>query len=151
MKVKSKHIYLDVCALSRPFDDQGYLRISMETEAVNLILSKVRKSSYELLVSPVHVKEIEAIPDTFERIELQTVLEKLGEPVSVNMLKTRKRAEELIKLGFRVADAAHVAFAEQSAAHFISCDDILVKKCLHHKIHVWCGNPVIFCQKEGLK
>lgn len=68
-KIKSKAIYLDVCSLSRPFDDQEYLRIRMETVAVNLILSKVKEGYYILLVSPVHIKEIEAIPDIFERIE----------------------------------------------------------------------------------
>ena len=35
-----KSIYIDVCALSRPFDDQSFLRIRLETEALNLILSK---------------------------------------------------------------------------------------------------------------
>jgi hypothetical protein len=35
MKKRIKTIYLDVCALSRPFDEQGYLRIRLETEAVN--------------------------------------------------------------------------------------------------------------------
>ena len=40
-----KSVYLDVCALCRPFDDQSYLRIKMETEAVNLILAKVKKVS----------------------------------------------------------------------------------------------------------
>ncbi|HLG30475.1 MAG TPA: hypothetical protein VI387_09715, partial [Candidatus Brocadiales bacterium] len=104
-----------------------------------------------LLFSPVHVKEIEAIPDTFERIELQTVLDGLGESISVNKPETRKRAEELVKMGFGMADAAHISFAEQSSAHFISCDDMLIKKCLRHKINVWCGNPIAFCQKEGLK
>ena len=45
-------IYLDVCTLSRPFDEQHYLRIRLETEAFNLILSRVRKNDYKLLVSP---------------------------------------------------------------------------------------------------
>ncbi len=149
MQVKS--IYLDVCALSRPFDEQNYLRIRLETEAVNLILSKVRRGNYKLLVSPVHIREVEAIPDIVERIELQMFLNKLGEPVKVNIVKTRARAEELVNLSFGVADAAHVAFAEQSGASFISCDDLLIKKCLNHKINVWCGNPVAYCEKEGLR
>lgn len=144
-------IYLDVCTISRPFDEQHYLRIRLETEAFNLILSRAKGGDYKLLVSPVHIKEIEAIPDIFERIELQTVLEKLGEPIRVNISKTRKRAEGLVKLGFGVADAAHVAFAEEAKAQFISCDDSLIKKCLNHKINVWCGNPVAFCEKEGLR
>ena len=103
------------------------------------------------MVSKAHTKEIEAIPDVFERIELQTLLERLGEPVKVNLTKTRKRAEELVELGFGIADAAHVAFAEQAQAQFISCDDTLIKKCLNHDINVWCGNPVAFCEKEGLR
>ena len=67
------------------------------------------------------------------------------------MGKTRARAEELAELGFGVADAAHVAFAEQSQAQFISCDNRLIKKCLAHKVGTWCGNLVAFCEKERLK
>jgi predicted nucleic acid-binding protein len=146
-----KPVYLDVCTIRRPFDDQSYLRIRLETEAVNLILSKIKEGKYSLLVSSVHIKEIEAIEDIFERIELQTILEKFGEPVMVNMVKSRARAEELVNLGFGIADAAHVAFAEQAGALFISCDDKLIKKCLNHRINVWCGNPVAFCEKEELR
>lgn len=149
--MKPMLIYLDVCVLSRPFDDQHYLRIRLETEAVNLILSKVKKGQYKLLVSPVHIKEIDAISDVYERIELQTILDTFGERIVVDAGKTRKRAEELIDSGFGVADAAHAAFAEMVGSPFISCDDRLVKKCLKHKVEVWCGNPVAFCEKEKLR
>lgn len=123
---ESKIIYVDVCALSRPFDDQDYLRIRLETVAVNLLLSNVKKGSYRLLISPVHIREIGVIPDILERVELQTILDKLGEPVRVDLDEARARAEELANSGFGVADAAHVAFAEQAGAPFISCDDVLV-------------------------
>lgn len=145
-----KSIYIDVCALSRPFDDQSFLRIRFETEALNLILSKTKKGKYRLVVSPVHFKEIEGIPETYERIELQAILEMLGEPVKANLTKVRERAKELVRLNFGIADAAHVAFAEHANAEFITCDDILIKKCLNHKISVWCGSPVSFCEKEGI-
>jgi len=146
-----KSIYLDVCAFSRPFDDQGYLRIKLETDAVNLILSKVRQGKFRVLVSPVHVKEIENISDLVERIELQTILATLGQPVTADKDKAYNRAEELVKLGFGLADAAHVSFAEQSGAAFISVDDKLIKKCLKHKIQVWCGNPVAFCEEDKIR
>ncbi|MBI3814935.1 MAG: hypothetical protein HY279_10805 [Nitrospinae bacterium] len=147
----SVSIYLDVCTLSRPFDEQSYFRIRLETEAFNMVLAKVRKGDYKMLVSPVHIKEIDAIPDDAERIELQILLRKLGKPIKVNMAKTRKRAEELVNTGFGVADAAHVAYAEESGSQFVSCDDALVKKCLNHNIKVWCSNPVAFCEKEGIR
>jgi hypothetical protein len=41
----SKLIYLDVCVLCRPFDDQKYLRIRMEIDAVNLILANIRRTN----------------------------------------------------------------------------------------------------------
>lgn len=56
-----------------------------------------------------------------------------------------------MKLGFGVADAAHIAFAEQLNAQFITCDDKLIKKSIKYKISVWCGNPVTFCEKENLR
>ena len=75
----------------------------------------------------------------------------LGESIKVNNKKALERANELVNFGFGIADAAHVAFAELSKAAFISCDDSLIKKCLKHAVKVWCGNPVAFCEKEGLK
>ncbi len=146
-----KLVYFDVCTLCRPFDDQSYLRIRMETEAVNLILAKVKEGIYQMVVSPVHIKEIEAIPDGIERIQLLSLLEKYGIKAEVNLKQVRKRAEKLVKLRFGIADAAHVAFAEAVRADFISCDDKLVKKCKKFITEIWCGNPVDFCLKEELK
>lgn len=97
------------------------------------------------------LKEIAAITDTHERIELQMILDNVGMHVTADIKKTRERAVELVMLGFGIADAAHVAFAETSSAQFISCDDRLIKKCRDHNINVWCGNPVFFCDKEGLR
>lgn len=148
---KRTAIYLDVCALSRPFDDQDYLRIRLETESVNLILSRVRNGEYRLVYSPVHNKEIDAIEEPLERIELQTLLGSLSELVRINTNAVRKRAENLISLGFGIADAAHVAYAEAAGAALITCDDRLVKQCMKHDVKIWCGSPVAYCEKEGLK
>ncbi|SRR6266702_443322 len=149
--MKAKPVYLDVCALCRPFDEQDYVRIRLETDAVNLILAKVKDGKYRLLVSPVHHKEIEAINDTFERLEVLAILNKFGEAMKVDLAAARHRAEELHLLGFGVADAAHAAFAELSGADFITCDDRLLKKCIKSNIKVWCGDPVLYCVKEDIK
>jgi predicted nucleic acid-binding protein len=123
----------------------------METDAINMILSKVKQGKYRLLVSPIHIKEIEAYDDILERVELQTILKKMGEQMIVDLSRTRARAEELVNFGFGIADAAHVAFAEGAGALFISCDNKLIKKCMKHNIKVWCGNPVAFCEMEKLR
>lgn len=146
-----KLIYVDVCALSRPFDDQGFMRIRLETEAVNLILSKGKEGKFKLLVSSAHDVEIRAIDDAVERIKLQAVISEMGVRTKGDLRKIRARAEELVRLGFGVGDAAHLAFAEFHSADFITCDDRVIRKSLRHKIGIWCGNPVSFCEKEGLR
>jgi hypothetical protein len=70
-----KHIYLDVCALCRPFDDQQQVRIRLETSAIELILAHVRQEKMALIVSSVHRLEIKAITDLEERKQLLLLLE----------------------------------------------------------------------------
>jgi hypothetical protein len=65
-----KPIYLDVCSLCRPFDDQDYIRIRLEIDSVNLILSKAKQGHYQLMKSKAHYLEINSISDDLERIEL---------------------------------------------------------------------------------
>ena len=123
----------------------------METEAVNLIISKVNIGQFKLMVSPVHHYEIESIRDTLERVELKTLLSKTGHNITADLNRTRKRTEELTGFGFGIADAAHIAFAEQSISDFITCDDKLLKKCRQYDIMIWTGTPISFCEKENLK
>ena len=104
-----------------------------------------------MMISKVHYREISDITDQKERIELESVLRSSGQMIKANNRLARERAEELIGMGFGIADAAHLAFAEQSDADFISCDDRLIKKCQRHEIKVWTGTPIAFCEKEDLK
>ena len=148
---EGKRIYLDVSVLCRPFDDQNFARIRLETEAVNLILSKVRQKHYELLKSPVHILEIDAISDNVERIELMNLLDTFGNTYKYNSLIIRNRTEELISKKIGIADAAHVAFSEFFESDFISCDDKLLKRCKKNNIKINCINPIIFCEMENLR
>ena len=86
-----KTLYLDACALCRPFDDQQQPRIRLETDALLLILNES---------------------------------------------------------GMGIADAAHVAFAEQLADYFITCDDKLLKQCRKIDLKIPAMNPVEFIALE---
>ncbi|QCQ21644.1 hypothetical protein FDQ92_05295 [Desulfoglaeba alkanexedens ALDC] len=57
----------------------------MVTDAVNLILSNVIRKRYQVVVSPIHFREITDIPDAVERLQLQLLL-------GADLLK-RKREE----------------------------------------------------------
>ena len=63
MSLSAKPIYLDVCALCRSFDDQQYMRIRLETVAVDLIMEHIRSGDYDLFYSPAHLFEINELKD----------------------------------------------------------------------------------------
>ena len=67
-----KSVYLDVCTFCRPYDDQSLMRIRLETDALYLILQHVQNSRYTMIVSPVHVREVDAIEEPHERLEVMT-------------------------------------------------------------------------------
>ena len=67
-----KKLYLDVCALCRPYDDQSYLRINLETIAVQLIFSAIDQDMYDLVYSPVHIKEISGISNQLNDLSFIT-------------------------------------------------------------------------------
>ena len=147
-----KKVYLDVCALCRPYDDQTYTRIHLETTAVKLILRAVENNLYTMVYSPVHKIEISSISDEVEREDLLYLIAKIAESMKQAGADTRKRAENFVNNGFGVADAAHLAYAEKAEAYFISCDDKLIKKCsTSSDIKIWAGSPIIFCEEEDIK
>ena len=151
MAKQPRRVYLDVCALCRPFDDQSHIRVRLETEAVQLILSHVRAENLALIISSVHDVEIAAIDDTAERIHLQVMLEQIGLRVAVDTSQTRQRAEALVQQGLGPADAAHLAWAEQAGCDFVTCDDRLLRQCRRIKPGVWFGTAITFCDKEDLR
>ena len=146
-----KKLYLDVCALCRPFDNQNLMRIRFETDAYYLILNGIQKNKYQMIVSPVHFKEIESIEDVREKVQVLELLSLYGMEPNYDLNKVRNRAEELISVNLGIADAVHLAFAEQSADYFITCDDKLMKRTKRTKLNIEVTNPIAFCMKEELK
>jgi len=147
---KPRLVYLDVCALNRPLDDQSQMRIRLEADAVLLILSHSRTRTVALAVSPAHNIEIAANPDPSRRNHLQLLLQELGSPIRFDTAATRQRAEELVTMGFGAADAAHVALAEQAGCDFVTCDDRLLRQCRRLGVRLWFGSPTAYCDKEDL-
>ena len=137
--------------MCRPFDDQSIMRIRLETDAFYMILQSIKDGNYEMMVSPVHFKEIESIEDIHEKTKLITLLNKFGANPSCNLPELKKRADHLFSLKFGIADAAHLAFAEATSDVFITCDDKLLKKCNKININILAVSPIEFCMMEDLK
>lgn len=146
-----KKLYLDICTLCRPFDNQNLMRIRFETDAYFLILSSIQRKKYNMIVSPIHFKEIESIEDIPEKVQVIQLLSEYGTKPNYDFYKIRNRAEELISSNFGIADAVHLAFAEYSSDYFITCDDKIIKRSKRTKMEIKIINPIEFCLIEELK
>lgn len=116
-------IYLNVSCLNRPFDDQDQARIRLEAAAVGVILERVDEGRWIHVSSEMAQLEIAANPDPTRRARVQLLLPDAGHIVKLTpALFARGAAIE--RLGFKAADALHVAAAEEAAADvLLSCDD----------------------------
>ena len=120
-------IYLDICCLKRPFDDQSKPRIRAESRAIASILEAVEEGDYQLIRSPALDFENSRNPVENRRLIVETWLEKFSKKIPLSP-EVEKRALELNNRGIKPLDAYHIAFAEKSQAVFyITCDYRLLK------------------------
>ena len=141
-----KLIYLDVCCLNRPFDDQTQERIRLEAEAVLLILARCQSGEWQLLSSEIVDWEISRIPDEERREKVSFLASLAVTEVSVTE-KIECRAKELGQLGFKAYDALHLACAEEGKAQvFLTTDDRLLRKAKRYRslLHVRVESPVFW-------
>ena len=126
-------IYLDVCCINRPFDDQTQTRIRLESEAVLIILERVKNTDWVWISSEVVLAEIELTPDEERRTRVLLLAAEARDIIELDM-KDLQRAKQLEKIGFKGMDALHIACAERSACEvFLSTDDQLLQNAKRRK------------------
>lgn len=136
-------IYLDVCCLNRPFDDQTQPRIKLEAEAILEIIAYCQSGRWKLVNSTVLESEINRISNQTkkEQVEQYLSLAKYRILVTPEIIK---KAKELTTFNFKNFDALHLACAENNADIFLTTDDRLLKKVLFYqdKLNVKVANPI---------
>jgi len=118
-------VYLDVCCLCRPFDDQKLNRIHLEAEAVKEILIRCTQG-WTLVVSDAIIFEISRIPDKTRMRKVQKLIDLAKEHVAITKDVT-KRYHEFLEIGIDPADALHLACAESAGAVLLTTDDTVIK------------------------
>jgi len=143
-------LYLDVCCLNRPFDDQTQGRIRLEAEAVLLILGRCEAAEWEWISSEVVDVEIGRTPDPERRRRTSHLSEHAHQRVRVAQQQI-ERAETLSSWGFGAYDALHIACAESGAVDvFLTTDDTLLRRAstLVHELRVRVCNPLVWLSEE---
>jgi hypothetical protein len=139
-------IYLDVCCLNRPFDDQNQPRIRLEAEAILFILHHLHLRDWEWFGSDALALEIDQTPNLERRNSLWLMAAKVHHWIAIQSIEAN-RSQQLEQLGFHAMDALHLACAESATANiFLTTDDKLLKLAtrLSPQLQVTVANPVFW-------
>lgn len=140
--MKKYKIYLDVCCLNRPFDDQSQDRIKLEAGAIIIILFRIEREEWIFTGSEVIDYEISQILDR-EKMQKVKALTSMAKDYIIVTEEVEERAVELEKLGFRPYDALYIACAERARVDiFLTTDDKLLHKAKEVRLNVKVNSPI---------
>lgn len=142
-------LYLDVCCLNRPFDNQMHDRIRLEAEAVILVLAHIEAGKWEWISSDVVDYEIAQTPndDRKHRVKLLTKL--ATRTIPLRQIEV-ERAQQLEKMGIKAIDALHLACAESNVAGvLLTTDDAFLKiaKRYANQLNIRVENPLVWLEE----
>src|SRR5262245_13625974 len=122
-----ERVYLDMCSLKRPFDDQRHRRVREEASAVTAIIARAESREIALVRSPAHLVENDANPREDRRLAAALWIDGAAADVAMDA-EVEVRARDLAALGFHPLDGLHIALAERAGARwFVTCDDQLLR------------------------
>ena len=134
-------LYLDVCCLNRPFDDQSQTRVRLEAEAVLSILEMAQSDEIEIIGSDIIDDELFQMPDSERREKVELLLALASSQIALTSA-IEQRATELQKWNIAPLDALHLASAESARAdYFLTTDDDLLRKAKRAGLKVKIENP----------
>lgn len=144
-------IYLDVCCLNRPFDDQSQSRVHLEAEAVMAVMNLAKRGHWTCVVSEVVFDEIAQTLDSIRRMNVELLA---SDAMFCRMVTEDvvQRAEHLETMGFGSFDAFHLACAERGKCKvLLTTDDRFIRLAIRHgmNLKVRVLNPVDWLQEKG--
>jgi len=130
-------IYLDNCCFNRPYDDQVYLTVYLETEAKLFVQKEILKGSFELAWS--YMLDYENSMNPYE--ERKKAIEKwkriavydVNFSVDVNIL-----GNKMLTYGLKNKDALHIACSVMAkCTYFLTTDKGVLNKQISEIIIQW--------------
>jgi len=145
-------IYLDVCCLNRPFDDQQQIRIRLESEILLALIDKKTRGRKVFVCSDAVEVELANMIDLDRLRQIKALMEEIySEHINYNS-EIIERARCLLSIGLKNMDALHVACAEAAKVDiFLTMDDQLRKVAERNTsvIKVRVVNPVTWIREQG--
>ena len=128
LRGSSVRLYLDICCLNRPFDNQGQERVRLESEALVYVLASIQGEKNRLIGSTILDYENSKNVNCDRQKRVRRILDLAKTYVEIGE-KENRRAIAIAAMGFRANDAMHIACAESGKAScLLTTDDGLLKK-----------------------
>ena len=148
-QIHNLKIYLDTCCLSRLNDNPTHAQIQQEAAAVETILDYCSIGQWFWVGSEVLVLEVNNTQNQSKRLQIQSRLNYVHQNALVN-LREILRAKYLDSLGFKQADALHLACAESSNVDvFLTTDNGILRRAkrFSSQLQVSVENPYEWLQE----
>lgn len=142
-------IYLDTCCLSRPDDIATNVQIQREAEAVETIIDYCATGQCLWIGSEILTFEVNNTQNQNKRDQLQSRLNYVYQNIIVNLEETLK-AKYFESLGFKQADALHLACAESGNVDvFLTTDNGILRRAkrFNSQLQVSVENPYEWLQE----
>ncbi|MBL7202512.1 MAG: twitching motility protein PilT [Anaerolineae bacterium] len=121
-------LYLDMNINNRPFDDQGQMRIRLETTAITMVWALIQSGTFAAKWSFVLDYENSRNPFVERRAFAHYLAQACEGTIEPNE-GIREMARRLERLEIRGRDALHLACAEWAGCDYlVTCDDQLVQQ-----------------------
>ena len=135
-------VYMDVCCLTRPFDDLSQDRVYLESEAVLAITAHCANDEWTLIASGVIDAELLKIKDEDKLEKVKAIYATAQERFAMSP-QVEKRAEFFRQHGIKAFDSLHLALAEVKGADiFLTTDDRFLKAASKLELNIKISNPV---------
>ncbi|MDR0818354.1 MAG: PIN domain-containing protein [Oscillospiraceae bacterium] len=136
-------VYMDVCCLNRPFDNQSQDKVRFETEAIVSILKRCGVTGdWELIGSDIITAEILKNPDSAKRQKALMLNDGAARKVKYNP-EIKARAAQFRELNIKLFDSLHLAAAEYAGVDvFLTTDARLIKAAARSDIKIRVANPL---------
>ncbi len=143
-------VYFDTCSLMRPFDDQSFPRVRLETLAISDVMDFVQSGKIQWIAGRALYSEVSACPIYARREEVLSWLRNVSEWQEYTPIVARL-AKRFAKYNIGDWDARHLATAEAAQCDwFLSTDQNLVKRAqkVSPKLSVRVANPAEFILED---
>ena len=137
-------IYMDVCCLNRPFDDQSQDRIYLEAEAILAILPHCQGGEWLLVTSDIIDYELSNLTNQVKLQRIRGICSVAEERITVTQV-VKDLSKSFQNGGVKLVDSLHLALCEiYGITVLLTTDDQFISSAAKLKINTRVINPIVW-------